>query len=120
MNRTPKVDGRIGHVIIAENYEECGSMGDTTKTAPGGAPTPTESLTEPIGGSAMAQSTEQRRRIAGEYLTRARDDFEAAARTRIRYAIMAREHGLTNADIGTFLGITEGAVRHLVAKYGGA
>lgn len=64
-------------------------------------------------------STDQRRRLAGEYLTRARDDFERAARVRIAYAIAARRHGLTNADIGTFLGITEGAVRKLVARHGG-
>lgn len=65
------------------------------------------------------QSIDQRKRLAGEYLTRARDDFDRAARTRIAYAIAARRHGLTNADIGTFLGVTEGAVRKLIARHGG-
>ncbi|WP_413354054.1 helix-turn-helix domain-containing protein [Microbacterium sp. 1P06AB] len=67
----------------------------------------------------MGQSNDDRRRIAGEYLLRARDDLERAARTRIQYILNARKHGLTNADIGTFLGVTEAAVRRLIKRHTG-
>lgn len=62
-------------------------------------------------------STDQRRRIAVDYLTRAREDFERAARTRIAYVIAGRTHGLTHAEIGAALGITEGAVRKLIGRH---
>lgn len=114
-----KVDGRHARGIIARTYEQGGSMESTTETAPAGALTPNEGLTEPDRGSAMQQSID-RQRLAGDFLTRARDDFERAARTRVKYAIMARQYGLTNADIGTFLGVTEGAVRALIKRHGDA
>lgn len=63
---------------------------------------------------------EDRRRIAGDYLTRARDDFETAARNRIRYVLLAREYGMTNAAIGALLGISEAAVRSLAARHSSA
>lgn len=67
----------------------------------------------------MQSTDDQRRLLAGEYLTRARDDYERAKRTRIAYAIAAREHGMTNGEIGTLLGITEAAVRALIRRNGG-
>ena len=62
---------------------------------------------------------EDRRRIAGDYLTRARDDFHTAARNRIRYVLLARQYGMTNDAIGALLGISERAVRGLVARHSG-
>ncbi len=68
---------------------------------------------------AVIDSTQDRRLIAGEYLTRARDDFDRAARTRVEYIVNARRYGMTLADIGALLGVTEGAVRYIVKQYGG-
>lgn len=67
----------------------------------------------------MQSTQDDRRRIAGDYLTRARDDFDRATRTRIEYVLLARKYGLTNADIGALLGISEAAVRGLVKRHGG-
>lgn len=114
-----KVDGRHARGIIARKYEECDRLEATTETAPVGVSPPNEGLTEPEWGSAMHKSID-RQRLAGDFLTRARDDFERAARVRVTYAIMARQYGLTNADIGTFLGVTEGAVRALIKRHGDA
>lgn len=66
----------------------------------------------------MEQSTD-RQRIAGEYLTRARDDFERAVRTRLAYVLAARRHGMTFEAIGALLGVTEGAVRSMVKRHSG-
>lgn len=59
-----------------------------------------------------------RQDIARDYLTRARADLERAALQRIRYILLGRQYGLTNAAIGECLGITEAAVRTLVARHG--
>lgn len=69
---------------------------------------------------AVIDSTQDRRQIAGEFLSRARDDFERAARTRVAYIANARRYGMTNAEIGGLLGITEGAVRYIVKHHGAA
>lgn len=58
----------------------------------------------------------ERKRIAAEFLTRAADDLARATIQRVRYVKLAREYGLTNADIGTFLGVSEAAVRTLVKR----
>lgn len=116
---TVRFDGRYARGIVVENYEECARMNPTTETAPAGGGTPNGSLTEPEWGSAMGQST-NRLEIARDYLTRARDDFENAARTRIWYVVLARRYGMTNADIGAHLGLSEGAVRALIKRHGDA
>ena len=67
----------------------------------------------------MQSTDEEKRRIAGDYLTRVRDDLERAKRTRVEYIRLAREYGLTNEAIGMLLGITETAVRALVKRHGG-
>jgi len=66
----------------------------------------------------MQSTDDEKRRIAGDYLTRVRDDLERAKRTRIAYIVAARQHGMTNSSIGALLGITEARVRQL-AKIGG-
>jgi predicted transcriptional regulator len=66
------------------------------------------------------QSTQDdRRRIAGDYLTRVRDDFERALRSRIYYVLLAHKYGMSNVDIGALLGISEAAVRGLIKRHGG-
>jgi DNA-directed RNA polymerase sigma subunit (sigma70/sigma32) len=52
------------------------------------------------------------------FLELAADDLEKAKRTRDHYAGLARRYGLTNAEIGEALGISEARVRQIVA--GGA
>lgn len=96
---------------------------DIMRAAPGSASTLNPEPNPAIDGTdwraGMDSTYDRRRSIAGEYLTRAREDFERAARTRIVYAIAARRHGLTHADIGAYLGVTEGAVRRLIQRHGG-
>ena len=65
------------------------------------------------------KSGEQRRRIAGEFLLRARDDYERAKRTRLAYILNAREYGMTFREIGELLGLTEGGVRQIIARSSG-
>lgn len=60
--------------------------------------------------------TVERKRIAAEFLTRAADDLARATIQRVRYVKLARDYGMTNADIGTFLGVSEAAVRTLVKR----
>lgn len=55
-------------------------------------------------------------RLAHEFLARAAEDLAKAKRTRVAYAAAAREHGLTNVEIGSSLGISEGAVRKLLKR----
>ena len=57
--------------------------------------------------------------IACEFLELSRKEFERAARKRIYFALLARRHNVTNAQIGASLGITESAVRAIVKRYGG-
>lgn len=116
-----RIDGRSSRATFAHNDDR---IVVTTETAPAGGGTPNGGLTatpiEEVMTAMTDSSNEELRRIAGEYLTRARDDFERAARTRINYVFTAREYGLTNADIGTFLGIGESAVRALIRRHGDA
>lgn len=58
--------------------------------------------------------------IAGEFLDRARESFEKAARVRLYYILLSRKHGVSNAKIGAHLGITESAVRAMVKRHGDA
>lgn len=53
----------------------------------------------------MTQRTDERRRLAGEYLLRARDDVDRTERVRAGYIHAARAHGLTETDISSLLGI---------------
>jgi len=52
------------------------------------------------------------------FLELAADDLAQAKRTRDHYARLARKYGMTNAEIGSLLGISEARVRQIVA--GGA
>ena len=70
--------------------------------------------------TAMRQRTVSRRQqIALDYLSIARREFEEATAGRVRYAILAREYGVTNAAIGEALGISESAVRGLITRHDG-
>lgn len=115
-----KVDGRGVSPTFAHIDDR---IGVTTKTAPAGGGTPDKGLTdtpiEEVMTAMTDRSNDDRRRIAGEFLTRARDDFERAARTRISHVLSARRYGMTNADIGALIGISESAVRALVKRHGG-
>lgn len=61
----------------------------------------------------------ERKRLAAEFLTRAADDYSRATDARRRYAVLARQYGLTYSDIGTFLGVSEAAARMLVKRHSG-
>jgi len=52
------------------------------------------------------------------FLELAADDLAKAKRARDYYAGLARKYGLTNADIGEALGMSEARVRQIIA--GGA
>ena len=67
----------------------------------------------PVHNDINSQSVE-RRRIAAEYLTRAADDLTRATSTRIRYALLALEYGLSHGDIAALLGVSEPTARALV------
>lgn len=112
-----KVDGRACRMNVAHNTDK---MGATTKTAPVTSRGLTDTPNEEVMTAMANRSNEDRRRIAGEFLTRARDDFERAARTRINYVMTARRYGMTNADIGALLGVGESAVRALIKRHGDA
>jgi DNA-directed RNA polymerase specialized sigma24 family protein len=58
-------------------------------------------------------SVDPKKDLARDFLVRARDDLERAKRTRKAYVLAAREHGLTNQQIGDVLGISEARVRQL-------
>jgi len=49
------------------------------------------------------------------FLELAADDLARAKRSRDHYIGLARRYGLTNADIGTALGISEARVRAILA-----
>lgn len=68
----------------------------------------------------MDNRTQSRKRIALEHLALARIEFEQAVASRIRFMLLAREYGNTNAEIGEVLGIGESAVRSMIARHGGA
>lgn len=75
----------------------------------------TKAPTEEV--SAMADViNDERRRIAGEYLTRARDMLEVAERDRERYVLLARQYGMSDASIAALLGVSETDVVVLAAR----
>ena len=95
--------------MIRSNETTLGSVGALTE---GLTDTPDMEVT------AVVQATnDELRRIAGEFLLRVRDDVDRVARTRLNYVQNARRYGMTFAEIGTHLGVTEGAVRY-IAKQG--
>lgn len=118
----PRTYVRCSDLAFSATSEEiCGKLG-TKETAPSGGGTLTEGLTETPSREVAAvvnATQDDRRRIAGEYLLRVRDDIERSARTRLNYIQNARTYGMTLDEIGGLLGITEGAVRYIL-KRGGA
>lgn len=115
-----RIDGRNARGIVAHNYDKGGKIIATTKTAPADAQTSGGSLTEPEWGSAMNNATKPDKiAIAGRFLELARKEFEQAARKRIYFVLLSRSHGVTNAQIGASLGVSEAAVRAIVKKHGG-
>lgn len=113
------VDGRG----VSVDVHSCDTIGVSVETALKEWWNTPEGLTEtPMREVATAvnqRTNDDRRRIAGEYLTRARDDFERAARTRLNYIFNARRYGMTYGEIGTLLGVTEAAVRSMLKRHGG-
>lgn len=96
-------------------------MDPQTKTAPEvaptnnrGLPTPTEEVTDLV--NATTDRT-RRQQIAREYLRLSAEDLARASLGRIRFAHMGKSHGLTNAEIGDELGITEAAVRAMLKRH---
>lgn len=65
----------------------------------------------------MADTTE-RRRLSLEYLMRVADDINRIANQRVYYVQTARKYGATHQDIASALGVTEGAVRSILRRYG--
>lgn len=55
-----------------------------------------------------------RKILAVQYLERVKQDLERAKRTRTAYVKAAKEHGLTNQQIGEAVGVSEGRVRQLL------
>jgi DNA-directed RNA polymerase specialized sigma24 family protein len=92
-----------------------------TETAPAGALTPNEGLTEPLGGSAVSQDSNiaklRRQILAVEHLELCRDKLDGAKRARIVGIAAAREHGLSHQTIAEALGISESAVRGLIERH---
>lgn len=68
----------------------------------------------------MDNRSQSRKRIALEHLALARKEFEAAVESRIRFIILARDYGNTNAEIGAVLGVGESAVRSMIQRHGDA
>lgn len=60
--------------------------------------------------------TSDRKAIARQFLQLANADYRRVCDQRGYYARIARQHGLTNQDIADEYGITEGAVRALIAR----
>ena len=60
-------------------------------------------------------SGDDKKSLALDFLSRAKGDLERAKRTRVTYARAAREHGVTNQQIGDALGVTEARVRQILA-----
>lgn len=52
--------------------------------------------------------------LAIEFLELAKRDLERAKRTRTAYMKAAKEHGLTNQQIGEAVGVSEARVRQLL------
>lgn len=90
-------------------------MIEGNETAPGGVCAPYAEGLDANKERPMT-SVSDRRRIAAEFLTRAADDHSRASTTRARYAVLARQYGLTFGEIGTFLGVTEDAAQIIVQQ----
>ncbi len=119
MNRTPKVDGRACRLTMEPVF---GKMVGTTEETP--APAGTGRGRDQLGkGVDVTNRTqvrsEQRARIAVDYLKRATNDLETAARQRLAYMRIARRHGLTYQEIAEACGVSDTAVRRLLKRHGG-
>jgi len=106
---------------VSELYETVFDRIDgEIETAFAGASTPNEGLTEPYGGSAMANNINadrlRRQLLAVEYLQLCAEQLEAAKRARVAGIIAAREHGLSWEVIGGSVGVSEAAVRSLIKR----
>ena len=111
-----RVTGRGVSRTIADISDRIGVQ---SKTAPAGNRGLTDTPNEEVMAAMTNRSNpsaDRLEQIAVDFLTRARADFDQAALTRIRYASLAREYGVTNAVIGDALGITESAVRGLLER----
>ena len=71
-------------------------------------------------GVAMSRVTKtngnSRKDIAIEYLHLTKEHLERSKNLRLHFVRLARDEGVTNADIGDALGITEAAVRKLIER----
>lgn len=62
------------------------------------------------------QQLASRKDLAITFLTLANSEYQSHRLHRSYYARIAREHGLTNQQIGEIYGITEAAVRALIKR----
>lgn len=62
------------------------------------------------------QQVASRKELAITFLTLANSEYQNQRLHRPYYARIAREHGLTNQQIGEIYGITEAAVRALIKR----
>lgn len=65
---------------------------------------------------ASAPQVDTRREIARTFLRLANEEYQGQRRHRSYYARIAREHGLTHKEIGDAYGVTESAIRQMIAK----
>ena len=63
-----------------------------------------------------ASEMDSRREIALQYLKLAQKDLDRAKNARIEYVKLARQYGVTYQLIGDALGVSDTAVRGLVAR----
>lgn len=50
------------------------------------------------------------------FLRLAHESYQESRRNRIQYALLAREMGLTNQEIGSAYGVTEAAIRQMLKR----
>lgn len=85
-----------------------------------GALTPVDSPPNHYEGVAMTRVSPKpensRKHIAVEYLHLTREHLERSKNLRLHFVRLARDEGVTNAQIGEALGITEAAVRKLIER----
>lgn len=60
--------------------------------------------------------SEERVRLATQYLKLAQDDLDTARRTRLHYARLGRKYGMTWVEMGAALGMTAGATKMMVRR----